>query len=242
MRWRDRRAPRPRRRSGSAASRRARACRPRARAASIPRACRWAARCRRRRRQGRRAAAHSCRRRARSRCGARTPRPDPHHGWRRHSARASGTAAMPPSSASLMRAVERKPHLVMDVATYSTLSEHVARAFAPGRVNLIGEHTDYNEGLAMPFAVTAGVTVTATRLERRTVEAVAHDIGERDDVQPARPGRRPRAGARLSMARWPSCGASGTRLPAARIEITGDLPRGRGCPRRRRSSSRCASR
>ena len=32
--------------------------------------------------------------------------------------------------------------------------ERVA-AFAPGRVNLIGEHTDYNGGLALPFAIDA---------------------------------------------------------------------------------------
>ncbi len=36
-----------------------------------------------------------------------------------------------------------------------------ASAFAPGRVNLIGEHTDYNEGLALPFAIAQGVTVYA---------------------------------------------------------------------------------
>jgi galactokinase len=35
------------------------------------------------------------------------------------------------------------------------------RAFAPGRVNLIGEHTDYNRGLALPFAITQGVMVRA---------------------------------------------------------------------------------
>jgi galactokinase len=34
-------------------------------------------------------------------------------------------------------------------------------AFAPGRVNLIGEHTDYNGGLALPFAIERGVTVRA---------------------------------------------------------------------------------
>ena len=37
------------------------------------------------------------------------------------------------------------------------------RAFAPGRVNLIGDHTDYTGGLALPMAVELGTTVVLDR-------------------------------------------------------------------------------
>ena len=107
------------------------------------------------------------------------------------------------------------------------MSEHVAAAFAPGRVNLIGEHTDYNEGLAMPFAVTAGITVTATRLGGDAIEAVALDIGERDEFNLREVGAAAgwRAFVRGAVAELHRIGYE---LPPARIEITGDLPRGSG--------------
>lgn len=35
--------------------------------------------------------------------------------------------------------------------------------FAPGRVNLIGEHTDYNAGFVLPFALPYRTVIAASR-------------------------------------------------------------------------------
>jgi galactokinase len=50
--------------------------------------------------------------------------------------------------------------------------------YAPGRVNLIGEHTDYNEGFALPFAISAGVYVAAAARDDGVVAATSRQHGE----------------------------------------------------------------
>ena len=106
------------------------------------------------------------------------------------------------------------------------MADRVA-ARGPGRVNLIGEHTDYNDGLAMPFAIDRGVTVTATAVDGDRVHAVAHDEGEQDDFPLADPDRADgwRAFVRGTVAELQSAGHE---LRPARLEIAGDLPQGSG--------------
>ena len=100
-------------------------------------------------------------------------------------------------------------------------------AFAPGRVNLIGEHTDYNEGLALPFAISAGVTVQATATGEDRVQVIAADLDAHDTFALTGPARVAgwRAFARGAVVELTATGAA---LIGCRLDITGSVPRGSG--------------
>ena len=57
---------------------------------------------------------------------------------------------------------------------YGTPPEKIARA--PGRVNLIGEHTDYNEGFVMPIAIDRDVLIAARARPDNQVHITALDV------------------------------------------------------------------
>jgi galactokinase len=100
-------------------------------------------------------------------------------------------------------------------------------AFAPGRVNLIGEHTDYNAGLALPFAIAEGVTVCATSLAEPQIHALARDLGEEDRFALHRPAL---AGGWRAFVRGVVSELHEAGLPVrgARLQIGGEVPRGAG--------------
>jgi galactokinase len=102
-----------------------------------------------------------------------------------------------------------------------------ATAFAPGRVNLIGEHTDSNEGLALPFAISDGVTVRATRSDEDRFQVIATDLDAHDTFALSGVSRVAgwRAFARGAVG---ELSAAGCPLVGARLEITGSVPRGSG--------------
>jgi galactokinase len=53
-------------------------------------------------------------------------------------------------------------------------------AIAPGRVNLIGEHTDYNEGFVLPVAIDRAVTAAFAPRSDRLVHARSLDFSQDD--------------------------------------------------------------
>ncbi|MDG2698410.1 galactokinase family protein, partial [Vibrio parahaemolyticus] len=52
---------------------------------------------------------------------------------------------------------------------------------APGRVNLIGEHTDYNDGFVLPCAINYQTVVAAAKRDDNLVRVVSFDYGNAVD-------------------------------------------------------------
>ena len=105
------------------------------------------------------------------------------------------------------------------------------QAFAPGRVNLVGEHTDYNDGLCLPFAIYRGVTVAADPLSGAAIEAHALDLSERDRFEPGADLRAGGPGAgwrRFVRGAVAELLREGIEVRPCRLRISGDVPRGAG--------------
>ena len=102
---------------------------------------------------------------------------------------------------------------------------------APGRVNLIGEHTDYNDGFVLPCAIGPATMVAVSKRHDNNVEVIAADFGDAGD----------QFGLELPLQRnieqpWAdyvrgvisALQNAGYALSGAKIAIAGSLPKGAG--------------
>src|SRR6187401_831792 len=104
----------------------------------------------------------------------------------------------------------------------------VLAVHAPGRVNLIGEHTDYNEGFVLPMAIDRGITITFVPTDDRRVTVTQPKTGESASFSLDAIG--PRRGHWIDyiagMA-WAMTEA-GIQTHGFRGSLTSDLPQGSG--------------
>jgi len=98
---------------------------------------------------------------------------------------------------------------------------------APGRVNLIGEHTDYSEGLVLPCAIDRATWIAAARRKDGRVRVVSEGWGEPVEFDAAAPRRR---GDWVDYVQGPffALRERGVAPPGLELAIASDVPRESG--------------
>ncbi len=101
---------------------------------------------------------------------------------------------------------------------------------APGRVNLIGEHTDYNDGFVLPVAIDRSVVVAAARRDDGVLRSwSSRDLGDpvSHPVAEVGPGTSSGWSAYVEGMAW-ALRELGVPVPGADLVVHADLPAGAG--------------
>ena len=111
-------------------------------------------------------------------------------------------------------------------AQFGASPEFVVRA--PGRVNLIGEHTDYNEGFVLPMAIQRAVWIALGRAPDESVVARSLDFEGTVEFRVSRPEHGgPEWGEYVKGVAW-AMNDAGHRLAGWRGVVGGEVPIGAG--------------
>ncbi len=102
--------------------------------------------------------------------------------------------------------------------------------FAPGRANLMGEHTDYNEGFVLPFALAQGVTAIVSARDDDLLVLRSKQVPDTPLTAPVdslAPGTVTGWAAYPAGVAW-ALRAAGHAVRGASIDVDSDLPVGAG--------------
>jgi galactokinase len=111
-------------------------------------------------------------------------------------------------------------------ATQFFAGQHFVAASAPGRVNLLGEHTDYNDGFMLPVATPQSTTVSVARHHENRFDLYSANLGctatfGHDEPAPEGFAQYIEGCIRLLQQR-------GVDIPGLRIHVTSTVPLGSG--------------
>ena len=100
---------------------------------------------------------------------------------------------------------------------------------APGRINVIGEHTDYNDGLVMPAAIDRNAWVAVHPRDDRSLHVRSANFDEVEEIDLDR-ARHVRRGKWSDYVHGVAVGLEhrGTRLPGADLLVRSNVPIGAG--------------
>ena len=103
------------------------------------------------------------------------------------------------------------------------------RVMAPGRINLIGEHTDYNDGFVLPMAIERHVTIHVARRDDRLAVLRTDRVAEPHRIDlTGRLERQPRHWSNYPLGVLAGYHRLGFDIPGFDAEITSTLPAGAG--------------